>query len=497
MNKTKKIYTVFLSTIDPVGFDAYRNYHHNIKVMENRDILEKIKNESKDVEFVGGTGYTKVKFIVKDVHLSKKAEITGDIVSDIKKQKEDLDGLLIFAESYTDMASDELISIGLPTIVVKRPLKACSTLPFHPYDNSRVLTSHLPFYCDKDPEIYSRRIKDIAKKVRLICAISKMRDLRMLVVTDMPPLGYFEPIPIQIDTTREEYDKAYMDNLRETFGTELIAVPQKELFEKIKKADEVKSKEIADKWIYGAVTLRGTTESEVLKSAKLYLAMKELMEQYDCQAITTEGFGWPPLGFKKATEQGIPSQGLPTTQFCTDGTAAASETLTDCLITQQLGLYITGSTGLLGDYSIDPMINTAIVAHCEGTLRPYGDERITPYIIRNLPFVEENTGGACAQAIYPINENVTVVRIGMYAKKLAVFTGRTISGEELFPYWDDILGRNKVAIRTNAKALFENVDWKSLAHHRVVLFGNYRQEFKDLAKLIGYEVVEEDKLKYT
>jgi len=63
------------------------------------------------------------------------------------------------------------------------------------------------------------------------------------------------------------------------------------------------------------------------------------------------------------------------------------------------------------------------------------------------------------------------------------------------PYWDDILGRNKVAIRANAKALFENVDWKSFAHHRVVLFGNYRQEFKDLAKLIGYEVVEEDKLK--
>jgi hypothetical protein len=83
----------------------------------------------------------------------------------------------------------------------------------------------------------------------------------------------------------------------------------------------------------------------------------------------------------------------------------------------------------------------------------------------------------------------------VYAKKMAVFTGRTIPGEELFPYWDDILGRNKVAIRANAKALFENVDWKSFAHHRVVLFGNYRQEFKDLAKLIGYEVVEEDKLK--
>jgi len=212
------------------------------------------------------------------------------------------------------------------------------------------------------------------------------------------------------------------------------------------------------------------------------------MDENDCAAITTEGFGWPPLGYDAG-----PSAGLPISQFLTDGIAAATETLTDCLITQQLGLYITGSGGLLGDYNIDPFNNTAIVCHCEGTFKPYGDERRSPYIIRNLPFVEENTGGACVQTNYPIGETVTVAKIGMYKKKLSIFTGETVSGEEFFPYWDDILGRNKVILKTDAKALLENVDWKTFGNHRAVFFGDYRQEFKDLAKLIGFEVVEKDR----
>jgi len=107
--------------------------------------------------------------------------------------------------------------------------------------------------------------------------------------------------------------------------------------------------------------------------------------------------------------------------------------------------------------------------------------------------VEENTGGACVQINYPIGETVTVAKIGMYKEKLSIFTGETVSGEDIFPYWDDILGRNKVILKTDAKALLENVDWKSFGNHRTVFFGDYRQEFKDLAKLIGFEVVEKDK----
>jgi len=51
----------------------------------------------------------------------------------------------------------------------------------------------------------------------------------------------------------------------------------------------------------------------------------------------------------------------------------------------------------------------------------------------------------------------------------------------------------KLIIKTNAQKLLENVDWKTFGNHRVAFFGDYRQKFKDLAKLIGFEVVEKDK----
>lgn len=466
--KNTKIYTVFFSPGLPVGFGAYRKHHPDIKVMNNQEILKRVKDECEDVEFAGAAEPVKAE----------------EAISNIKEQKEDLGGLLVFGPP-----PDELISVGLPIVAVERPLEGCTTVPFHAYKESRVVTSYLPAHCDKDPKVYSLRIEDIAGKIKLIDTISKMKGLRILVVTDLPTLGYFEPMGLQIETSREEYEEVYLSNLKEAFGTEFIAVPQKELLdEKMQAVDEGGAREVAEKWIEGAIALRGTNEAEVLRSAKLYLAMKELMDEHNCGAITTEGFGWPPLGYDAG-----PSAGLPISQFLTDGIAAATETLTDCLIAQQLGLYITGSGGLLGDYNIDPFNNTAIVCHCEGTFKPYGDERRSPYIIRNLPFVEENTGGACVQTNYPIGETVTVAKIGMYKKKLSIFTGETVSGEEIFPYWDDILGRNKVIVKTDAKALLENVDWKAFGNHRTVFFGNYRQEFKDLAKLIGFEVVEKDR----
>ena len=92
--------------------------------------------------------------------------------------------------------------------------------------------------------------------------------------------------------------------------------------------------------------IRGTNEEQKLRSARLYLAMKELLAEHNCQAIATEGYGKFPGGHS------FPSQGLPSSQLCTEGIVAVAETLLNLIITQQLGLNLTGSTGQNGDYLI-------------------------------------------------------------------------------------------------------------------------------------------------
>jgi hypothetical protein len=319
-------------------------------------------------------------------------------------------------------------------------------------------------------------------------AIALMKGLRVLVVTDLPVLGSFEPSASQFETTREEYEATYLRNLREVFGAEFVNVSEDERLKVMNKIGN-EAETVAQKWIAECDGIKGTNEREILKSARLYLALKQLMEEYNCQAVATEDYGIPTND-----EEGfMPSQGLPSSQFCTDGIVATSETLMDSLLTQQLGLFITGSTGTNGDYIIDPPTNTAILGHCEGPFNPYGDERRVPYVIRNRPQVDFNVGGACVQVKLPPNETVTVAKLGLYRKKLSIFTGQTVVGDTLFPGWDDLLCRNKLAIRTDAQKLFENVDWPTFGWHKVAFYGDYRQQFKDLAKLIGFEVVEDDR----
>ena len=50
-----------------------------------------------------------------------------------------------------------------------------------------------------------------------------------------------------------------------------------------------------------------------------------------------------------------------------------------------------------------------------------------------------------------------------------------------------------MAIKTNAKALAENIDCKTFGNHRVAFYGDFRQIFKDLGNLIGFEVIEIDR----
>jgi len=485
--KKTRIYTVFTSGI--VTGAAYSIYHPDIEIIDNKEVLEILKEKCREVEFTGENTPAK------------------DIIEDIKAQKDKLDGLLCLGSPPA-----ELTSIGLPMVAVFRLWGQWFPLSYHHNDfkGKKVVTACLPVLPDKDRSLYLSRIDDIAGKIKLIEAVSKMRGLRILIITDKPPLGVWEPYDFQIITDkdvamrseservksgnseiemrRKEYERIFVNNLKETFGAYLVPIPQEDLVKKMNVQDEVKAQKVTKKWIEGASGIRGTNEEQILRSAKLYLAMKELLAEHNCQAIATEGYGSFPGGYSI-----VPSQGLPSSQLCTDGVVAVGETLLNSLITQQLGYNFTGSTGQNGDYFIDFFNDIAITAHCEAPFNPYGDGEKSPYIIRNLPFFEEeNTAGAVAQVLYPIGVPATVVKIDMNNKKIAVFTGVTVSGEELFPYWNDLLCRTKVAIKTNAKALHENFDWKTFGHHRVTFFGDYRQEFIDLADLIGFEVVECD-----
>jgi len=461
MAEKTRIYVIFRSSgLDHRG--AWDASDIEKKVMTNEEMLNELGKQCEGVEFCG------------EINL---IETPDSAIENIRSSREDLDGILIFGPP-----SGKLTETGLPIIAVF-PMFGMwmAGFDFKSYKGEKVLTSCMPVVRDASKPAFSARIADLAEKIKLIQSISKMKSLRILNVTDRPVLGSYETG----FGNRKEYERIYLGNLAETFGSEITITPQEEMFDKIQEVEEKEAEKIAKMWIDRAEGIKDTNEAEILRSAKLYLVLKELMGKYDCRAVTTEGYG-VFAGYRKGN---IPSQGLPSSQFCTDGIVATSECLVNSLLTQQLVFYITGRLGFNGDYIIDPFNNIAILGHCECPFNPYGDDRRSPYVIRNLPRLKKYEGGACVQVDLPLDETVTVTKISMYDKKISLFSGKTVSGKEFFEDWDDLACRTKLAIETDTKALLHNLDWRTFAAHRVAFYGNFTEEIKDLAALIGFEVV--------
>jgi len=494
-SEKSRVFVIFTSSgLDHRGAWEPAEMHQH--VLSNTMLLHEIEMQAPEIEFVGKTELLeeerKARISLAHYHTTDEekryqAETQAliqrrraQVVRQVQDLRDELAGILIFGAPWK-----ELIQLGLPTVAVFTMWGTwMANFDFSAFAQERILTSWLPVVRDASKEVFAARIQDIARKLHLLHAIHRMKGLRALVITDEPILGAFEPGY----GDKKEYERIFMENLQETLGSELITIPQEELYKRLPLVNQKEAQKISQKWIRESAGMRDTNEEEVFKSAQLYLAMGELMEQYNCQAITTEGYGV----FAQYPKGPIPSQGLPSSQFYTDGVIATSECLINSLLTQQLGLYVTGRPSFNGDYLIDPFHDVAIVGHCECPFNPYGDERRSPYIIRNLPRWKKYEGGACVQVELPLLETVTVTRLSMHDKKLCLFTGETIPGRALFAEWDDLACRTKLAIRTNAQALLRNLDWRTFGNHRVVFYGDYRQDMKDLAVLLGFGVVEED-----
>jgi hypothetical protein len=471
MDRKARIYVVFSSSGFFGSTGTYKLRYPEGKVLSNQDILNEIKKRCKNIEFVGTTEVEKIEYAV----------------GNIQSQAGNIDGILYFGT-----LPHEILDIDIPKIAVF-PLWSQWQYPYAISRGKRMLTGCIPIIPDTNGSVFSARLDDVVRKIELIRIISSFKSLNILAVTGRPVLGDYEPMLLQYqDEGRALYEKRYIDNLHK-LGANITVRPQSEMVARMENVDDKKAKEITEKWMDEAEDVVGTNKEEIGKSARLYLTMKEMMDDYECNAITTEGYGV----FINYPGGPIPSQGLPSSQFCTDGVVATSETLFDSLVTQQLGVLVTGFAGMNGDYVIDEGNNKAYVMHCECPFNdPLHKGKNLPFVIRNLPQYpvdQQEKGGACVLVRLPVNEQVTVVKFSVHDKKMSLFSGTTVDGEKLFSGWDHILCRTKTAVDTDAGLLLKNLDWKTFGNHRVVFFGDYRQQFNDLAGLMGYEVVEKDK----
>jgi len=465
-----KVYTIFLPCYSP----------------KKGDLLRTLRSELNDLYFIGLDEFSGI----------MATEGRERAYQNIRRMKGEIDGVLVFG-GYLD---HELTSLGLPVIMVRSLFGVGDwekgILSF--YKGEKVLAACLSDF-DVSSRVSTSRFDDLLDKIKLIFALRRARRSRLLVLQEPEILGSYDIVGMDFHSPLpEDYNQVYLENLKE-MGPEVTHASLTELNAEIGETDEREAGDIADMWMNEAEEVRETNRGEVLKAAKLYLGMERLMKRYGATGIAIRSLVPWVRGVINVTPC------LANTELNKQLRVGVCEGLVNSAITEMLGIYVTGNPSFVGDViGIDRVNDTVTFAHCQCPINPHGSDRV-PYIIRSHALQKGNkmlpddypeagpTLSAVVQVELPTNETVTSVKLSIYDRKIGVSTGLSVSGEKLYRDFEDILCRTKLVMETNTEAFERNYDTPSLGVHRNLIYGDHRAKIKDLATLIGFDVIEEDR----
>ena len=511
LSKTEKarVYTVFFSL--PANLSG--------------EILSALESRCEGVKFVGKDIIDSPDYRDPETEVDDKKSYS--VLQNIENLKSDLDGLILFFGGFSDK---RYLLTGLPTIIVDcsfsnsqvgfknaaalgekygtRFITATYSTAGFSSDASQFVPGDIPTPLAGDI---------LAEKIKLFNVIRRIKNTKLLTIQDY---NRIDPIGLKgwgaVKAPLDDYDKTYPSRLKKSLGVAIVIARSQELIREIEKVARKKAERIADTWIREAKAVIGVTREDVIRSAGLYIAYKELMKKYDADAITPSSWALIPDGVIKAMPP------LAEMELAKEHIPVCCESLINSLLTQIIVTYLTGRPGFVGDMlgEFPPTVpvseipkNMMVIGHCYGPINPHGNDRV-PYTIRNHAYYElgwdttdpkrawrrdeqvrankqlekEHITLVAICVEWPIDEVVSMVKVNAYDKKVEVYTGRTVDGNYLYKDFNNRICRTKLAFSLNKP--FRQLRRDRWGCHRVVFYGDHRQKIKDLAALIGFEVVE-------
>jgi hypothetical protein len=401
-----KIFTIFFN-IAPSTDDT------DLRPISNEDIVRRLSRACGGVEFV-----------VRDITRGTRLESIVNEAKDLERNG--YDGVIVYGwpRNY------DLLRTGLPTINVS-VVNDFMNLPVPLYRANRVVDAFLdPWGFSSDPEIPEQMFEDLADKIRLIQMLKRMKSEHILTVTDSPYVNV--TYGDLLGNMPADYNDRIKGAIDAAFGTRITKIGSKEVtadrdIQNLWQNESREANEIAKRWIRNAEKMINTIESEVIRSAKVYLAMKLLMKKHEATAMA---FHIRTLT-KDPRPEDLVYPALATSEFQLENVVAKCQSHLNIMLSEMMLQYAYGRPSMLGDYAVDTYNNTSMVQHCEGPWNPWGDERRVPYIIndhreRRIRSRSKTGVGAGSWILYPGGEPVTMWQIDVESKDVLLHTGTTV-----------------------------------------------------------------------
>lgn len=487
MKEGTRVYTAFYSSNTGVYPYAGSN------PAPRRDyLLEELRREVKDIEFIGGD-------IIRDfdelVNVENRTDIDAILVYV-------LTGAIWTLTPWTHRKGVDVSPFKKhPMIVISDFISGFRpSIDFWELSRREGFPVHL---------IHSSSFEDVKSALHLVKVIHSIRNSKILYIGPFLELkGVSKEILSAEQCGFWRLDaELCLKNLKEVFGTELIVWSADQLQEYYKNADEKEAEDWARRLIAGAMKVVVPGEESIKQGVKLYLAMKKAVKDTGADVITVDDRYVTSL--RRRLGDLVPAEipdfhgpldVLPCWANCQlndDGITAVAEGDLYAAVTHLMMRYLANISGFSNDPIIDTASNQLIYAHCctirkwEGT-----DSAPLPYELRT-----SCQGFLAYRSTIPLNKIFTSVRINIPQKKMAIHQGRSIGvmnkedvhlerGPMSLEERGDL---NKFIVEANAKKILEKFDYGTFGWHRSIFCGDYREPLKNIAALLGLEVIEEDR----
>jgi len=270
---------------------------------------------------------------------------------------------------------------------------------------------------------------------------------------------------------------AFRKAAEQAVGVKLIPMSFEELAAAYAQADQDAAGELAGRWIETAEEVVEPDPEEIKKSARMYLAMKQLIETHGARGISINCLG----GFYGGHIKAYPCMGF--SQLNNDGLVGGCEADQMSALTMTTMGALVGRPGFISDPVIDTSRNRIIYAHCVAMTKPFGpDGASNPYRIRSH---SEDRKGAALQSLLPEGYMTTTLEINPTSHQVLIHQGKTAGNNP-----SDMACRTKLeaVVKGDLEKLTEN--WR-MGWHRVTFYGDLKDHVTELADRLKLELIEE------
>ena len=272
-----------------------------------------------------------------------------------------------------------------------------------------------------------------------------------------------------------------VEQIRQRLGPEVVLINQDQIAAAHKAVNPKTAETEAEQyWISQARDIIEPSKADIVNSARMYLAIKNIMIKENAQAITSSHC------------MGAPAKGCLTFSKLNDlGLVSTCEGDMDSTLTMLIFSYAFGVPGFVSDPLFDTSKNAVIHAHCTSTTRLDGPNgQRAPFLIRTQC---DSNAGVSLEVKMRVGQEITCAKLANLDTML-ISTGKII---ELTDFHDRGCRTQITTEVPNARRMAYNWGSGVLSNdmmtllHRVVFYGNRLESVKDMAPLMQLNIIEE------